>query len=143
MTEVKQTIAALPVCVACVGDRTNPDGGPCLRCKGTGRDPDPIARLDGHLGDFGAALAVWATRDDGKAQPEVTQAGHAAVDAIDAMVAELRRLLGQVPAVLAERQDDARQLAEVRAILAGFDWEFDDRQLALEAIERIVAGGGQ
>jgi hypothetical protein len=32
-----------PVCVACVGDRTNPDGGPCLRCKGTGRDPDPLA----------------------------------------------------------------------------------------------------
>ena len=32
-----------PVCVACVGDRTNPDGGPCLRCKGTGVDPDPLA----------------------------------------------------------------------------------------------------
>jgi hypothetical protein len=34
---------AAPVCVACVGDRSNPDGGPCLRCKGTGRDPDPLA----------------------------------------------------------------------------------------------------
>jgi len=32
-----------PICVACVGDRTNPDGGPCLRCKGTGIDPDPMA----------------------------------------------------------------------------------------------------
>ena len=32
-----------PICVACVGDRTNPDGGPCLRCKGTGTDPDPLA----------------------------------------------------------------------------------------------------
>jgi hypothetical protein len=32
-----------PICVACVGDRTNPDGGPCLRCKGTGSDPDPLA----------------------------------------------------------------------------------------------------
>jgi hypothetical protein len=32
-----------PLCVACVGDRTNPDGGPCLRCKGTGCDPDPLA----------------------------------------------------------------------------------------------------
>jgi hypothetical protein len=56
-------------------------------------------------------------------------------------VAELRRLLGQVLAVLAERQDGARQLAEVRAVLDGFNWEFDDRQLALEAIERIVTGG--
>jgi hypothetical protein len=43
MTEVKQTIAPAPVCVACVGDRTNPDGGLCLRCKGTGIDPDPLA----------------------------------------------------------------------------------------------------
>ena len=59
--------------------------------------------------------------------------------------AELRRLLGQVLAVLAERQDKARdetrQLAEVRQLLAAFDWEFHDRQLALEAIERIVTGG--
>jgi hypothetical protein len=54
--------------------------------------------------------------------------------------AELRRLLGQVLAVLAERQDAGRQLAEVRAVLAAFDWEFDDRQLALEHIERIVTG---
>jgi hypothetical protein len=55
--------------------------------------------------------------------------------------AELRRLLGQVLAVLAERQDAGRQLAEVRQLLAEFDWEFDDRQYALEAIERIVTGG--
>jgi hypothetical protein len=55
-------------------------------------------------------------------------------------VAELRRLLGQVLGVLAERQDDARQLAEVRQLLADFDWEFADRQYALEAIERIVTG---
>jgi hypothetical protein len=57
--------------------------------------------------------------------------------------AELRRLLGQVLGILAERQDGARQLAEVRAVLAAFDWEFDDRQYALEHIERIVTGGDQ
>lgn len=57
--------------------------------------------------------------------------------------AELRRLLGQVLGMLGERQDGARQLAEVRAVLAAFDWEFDDRQYALEAIERIVTGGEQ
>ena len=33
------------------------------------------------------------------------------------------------------------RLAEVRAVLAEFDWEFDDRQLALERIERIVTAG--
>jgi len=55
-------------------------------------------------------------------------------------VAELRRLLGQVLAVLAERQDEGRQLAEIRAVLAAFDWEFDDRQYALEHIERIAGG---
>jgi hypothetical protein len=53
-------------------------------------------------------------------------------------VAELRRLLGQVLAVLGERQAETRQLAEIRAVLAAFDWEFDDRQLALERIERIA-----
>lgn len=34
--------------------------------------------------------------------------------------------------------DPERMIGEVRAILAAFDWEHDDRQLALEAIERIV-----
>jgi len=32
------------------------------------------------------------------------------------------------------------QLTEIRAVLAAFDWEFDDRQLALEHIERIAEG---
>jgi hypothetical protein len=59
--------------------------------------------------------------------------------------AELRRFLGQVLGVLAEQQarqqDDARRLADIRQLLGGFDWEYHDRQLALEAIERIVSGG--
>jgi hypothetical protein len=57
--------------------------------------------------------------------------------------AELRRLLGQVLGLLGERRDEARQLAEIRAVLAAFDWEFDDRQLALERIERIAGGDEQ
>jgi hypothetical protein len=36
--------------------------------------------------------------------------------------------------------EDTRRLADIRALLAAFDWEHDDRQLALEAIERIAAG---
>jgi hypothetical protein len=52
--------------------------------------------------------------------------------------AELRRLLGQVLDVLAERRDAARRLAEVRALLAAFDLETHERQLALERIEQIA-----
>jgi hypothetical protein len=37
--------------------------------------------------------------------------------------------------------DDAAKLAAVRAVLSAFDWEHDDRQYALEAIEDIVSGG--
>jgi hypothetical protein len=99
--------AGAPVCVACVGDRTNPDGGPCLRCKGTGTDPDSLARLDGHLGALSAALATWATRDDSKAQPEVTKARHTAADAIDAMLAELHRARQQLVGEVLEHQDAA------------------------------------
>jgi hypothetical protein len=64
--------------------------------------------------------------------------------------AELRRLLGQVLDVLAERnassaqaRAEATRLAEIRAVLADFDWEFDDRQFALERIERIADGDDQ
>ena len=35
----------------------------------------------------------------------------------------------------------AAQLEEIRLVLEAFDWELSDRQLALEAIERIVSGG--
>ncbi|HEV8274891.1 MAG TPA: hypothetical protein VGQ26_04235 [Streptosporangiaceae bacterium] len=52
--------------------------------------------------------------------------------------AELRRLLGQVFGVLAERQAETSRLAEIRDVLAAFDWEHHDRQLALERIEQIA-----
>jgi hypothetical protein len=32
------------ICVVCLGDRTDPaTGRACLRCEGTGVDPDPLA----------------------------------------------------------------------------------------------------
>jgi len=37
--------------------------------------------------------------------------------------------------------EDTRRLGEIRELLSHFDWEHDDRQLALEAIERIADGG--
>lgn len=35
-------------------------------------------------------------------------------------------------------EDAAATLTQVRSVLAAFDWEHDDRQFALERIERIV-----
>ena len=35
---------------------------------------------------------------------------------------------------------DTRRLDKIRVVLAKFDWEHDDRQLALEAIDRIADG---
>jgi hypothetical protein len=49
-------------------------------------------------------------------------------------------------AAVAERSgggEDSRRLDRIRVVLARFDWEHDDRQLALEAIERIADGGAQ
>lgn len=61
---------------------------------------------------------------------------------------EAQHLLAEVAAI-AERPggsegqaaEDTRRLAGIRTVLAGFDWEYHDRQLALEAIERIAEGG--
>ena len=51
------------------------------------------------------------------------------------------RLAGMLALVLdglAVDDTSAAQLAEIRLVLEAFDWEFSDRQLALEAIDRIV-----
>jgi hypothetical protein len=55
--------------------------------------------------------------------------------------AESRRQLQAVLAVIDGQADEAGRLARIRQVLAEFDWEFHDRQLALEAIDRIQAGG--
>jgi hypothetical protein len=58
-----------------------------------------------------------------------------------AELAETRRQLGQVLAAVDGQADEAGRLARIRQVLAEFDWEFHDRQLALEAIDRIQGGG--
>ncbi len=40
-----------------------------------------------------------------------------------------------------EQPADTRRLDRIRVVLAKFNWEHDDRQLALESIERIIEGG--
>jgi hypothetical protein len=58
------------------------------------------------------------------------------------MAAELRRQLGQVLDVVTEGEadPDAGRLAAIRAVFARLDSECDDRQYALEQIERIAGG---
>jgi hypothetical protein len=41
-----------------------------------------------------------------------------------------------------QRVTASAQLSAIRAVLGRFDWERDDRQLALEAIERIASAPG-
>jgi hypothetical protein len=79
--------------------------------------PEP-RRLDDHLGRLDGALVIWATRDDSKAQPEVTRAGHTAVEAIDAMLAELHRARQQLVGEIREHQDAG--LARADELLARY-----------------------
>jgi len=44
----------------------------------------------------------------------------------------------QLTALLAVIGEQTAQLGEIQDVLAAFDWEHDDRQLALERIERIA-----
>jgi hypothetical protein len=59
--------------------------------------------------------------------------------ALTRLAAELRRQLGQVLDVIGD-DAGAGRLAAIRAVLARFDWEHDDRQYALEEIDRIADG---
>ena len=52
----------------------------------------------------------------------------------------LAAVLVVIGELLDSTRDDAYIAGQVRGVLALFDWEHDDRQLALEAIERIVGG---
>jgi hypothetical protein len=57
--------------------------------------------------------------------------------------AQAAQELGQLLGLGDEDQaaEDTRRLDAIRGVLAAFDWEHDDRQLALEAIDRIADGG--
>jgi len=53
----------------------------------------------------------------------------------------LASVLEDLLAELGDPAEDTRRLSEIRELLSHFDWEHDDRQLALEAVERIADGG--
>ena len=68
---------------------------------------DFTGRLDGHNGVLGVALAQWVARDDSKAEPEVRQAASTAMDAIDAMIAELHQLRARLVSEIRKSDDMA------------------------------------
>jgi hypothetical protein len=77
---------------------------------------NPAAALENCTEVLSGALALWATRDDAKAQPGVREAANTAMAAIDTMLAELHSarsaLVGEI-----RRADDATD-ARVDALLA-------------------------
>jgi hypothetical protein len=117
-----------------------------------------------YLRDLAANDISFRVIDDGRHILEITRDISLYVrpddDDLDAVIAGLRKLadaaeemagalgerLGDVAAVAEcldaseDQAEDTRRLGDIRALLAGFDWEHHDRQLALEAIERIVEG---
>jgi hypothetical protein len=79
---------------------------------------DVAGRLEDKTAELGVALAQWATRDDSKAQPEVTRAGHTAVEAIDAMLAALHQARSQLVSEI--RASDDAAMARADALLAKY-----------------------
>ena len=87
----------------------------------------------------GALTAVAAVLAEFKA--EAASAPSALREWMLRLISTLDKLL----AVLSDDEDqaaeDSRRLGEIRALLAGFDWETGDRRDLLEAIELAADGG--
>ena len=99
---------------------------------------DPMDVILDHADQLGAAMALWSTRDDTQAQPEVTQAGQRAYDTIDSLLYELNVLRSRLVTELRQHQDagNARTdelLERLRAERSGViplpDEESDDELL--------------
>jgi hypothetical protein len=92
----------------------------------TGRE-GLLGLLTDTLEDAGVALAGWDSE--------------VASWLADLDVQTVVTVCGWVSRAAGWAAEDARRLGEIRTLLARFDWEHDDRQYALEAIERIADGG--
>jgi hypothetical protein len=101
-------------------------GEPCA-FSGTGPDGYHVARFAwAEAGVLGVALAQWMARDDTKAEPAVRRAANTAMDAIDAMLAELHQLRARLVSEIRASDDSAAaradaMLAEVRSYSAPAD----------------------
>ncbi|MGH3189700.1 MAG: hypothetical protein ACRDOL_21050 [Streptosporangiaceae bacterium] len=77
---------------------------------------DAFSRLDEHGAVLMIAIAQWMTRDDSRAEPEVTRAGNTAMDEIDAMLAGLHALRSRLAGEIREHHDIGNARAD--ALLA-------------------------
>jgi hypothetical protein len=87
-----------------------------------------------------AAAAVLAGYLSGAGTADPNALSMAAARLADAL-AHLLAVLDEGDQAAAQFPAAAVQLAEIRLVLDGFDWEYHDRQLALEAIDEIVNRG--
>ena len=77
--------------------------------------PSDITKLDDHVTALDHALAAWETRDDTQAQPGVRRAANTAMDAIDALLADLHRMRSRLIGEI--RASDDATAARVDAML--------------------------
>lgn len=87
-----------------------------------------------------AAVLAGYTGSAGTADPGALSM---AADLLAGALGDLLAVLDEGDQAAAQFPAAAAQLAEIRLVLDVFDWESDDRQLALEAIADIVEGGQQ
>ncbi|HEY1914238.1 MAG TPA: hypothetical protein VGH27_01570 [Streptosporangiaceae bacterium] len=67
---------------------------------------DVAGRIEDHAGVLGVALAAWSRRDDTRAQPRTREAASTAMEAIDAMLAQLHAARAVLVTEI-RRSDDA------------------------------------
>jgi hypothetical protein len=68
--------------------------------------------MRGQMAALEAELALWAGRDDTIPQPDVARAGHAAVDAIDALLRELCQIRERLVSEIRVSQDAGAKRAD-------------------------------
>jgi len=112
-----------------------------------------LSARDRHVIDLARQLAALATiaavREHGGTDDTTLALAHfwgAARVSLADLAAIAERLGGDEDQAAGDTRRHCATLAafdEVARILAAFDWEHDDRQLALKAIERVVLTGGQ
>jgi hypothetical protein len=71
-----------------------------------------LSALRGHTGELAAALMLWDTRDDTKAQPDVRQAANDAMDAIDAALRQLHGIRSRLVSEIRDSDDASTARAE-------------------------------